>query len=418
MHRCRLLVLVLLLTPTLRAQEKADVAFLTFKPQEIETKLGVGYAVVIVDINEDKKPDIVVVDTTRVVWYENPSWKRHTIIEGQTKPDNVCISTADIDGDGHVDIALGAEWKPFNTKSGGTIQWLKRGKSLDEPWTLFPIGTEPTVHRIRFADLDGSGRPKLLVVPLMGQNSTKEKNWTDGSPVRVLAYPIPKDPTKDRWTPEVLDEKHLHVVHNFHPIPAAKGKGMDVLAASYEGVSLLKHDPAKPDGPWSYEHLGVGNQDNPASNRGASEIKMGTLKNGRKYIATVEPWHGNQIVVYTQSEKPEQKLWDRHVIDAQLRWGHAVWCADLDGDGDEELLIGVRDNPTPKDTFKERCGVRIYKATDGKGAKWQRQIVENGGVAVEDLAAADLNDDGKIDLVAVGRATKNARIYWNEGVKK
>ena len=90
-------------------------------------------------------------------------------------------------------------------------------------------------------------------------------------------------------------------------------------------------------------------------------------------IATIEPWHGNQVVTYTRVEA-EQKLWDRHVIDEQLRWGHAVWFADLDGDGDDELIIGVRDDPNPKagDKFTERRGVRIYKCTDGKGAKWDR----------------------------------------------
>jgi hypothetical protein len=39
-------------------------------------------------------------------------------------------------------------------------------------------------------------------------------------------------------------------------------------------------------------------------------------------------------------------------------------------------------------------------------------------VAVEDLAAVDLNGDGRIDIVAVGRKTGNVRIYWNEGTKK
>ena len=111
----------------------------------------------LVDLNGDGKKDIVVVDTTRVVWFENPTWKLRTIIQGQTKPDNVCIDAHDIDGDGALDLALGADWKPFNTREGGTLQWLRRGPTLDDPWTVFPIDTEPTLHRIRFADLDRLG---------------------------------------------------------------------------------------------------------------------------------------------------------------------------------------------------------------------------------------------------------------------
>src|SRR5439155_22296251 len=142
------------------------------------------------------------------------------------------IHALDIDGDGLVEFALGAEWKPFNTNTGGTLQWLKRAKTLEEAWTVHLIDTEPTVHRIRFADVDGSGKPALVVGPLMGRGSSAKNNWMDGQPVRVLAYHIPKDPVKDRWVPEVLDQG-LHVVHNFWPIPSASGKGQDILTANY-----------------------------------------------------------------------------------------------------------------------------------------------------------------------------------------
>ena len=109
----------------------------------------------------------------------------------------------------------------------------------------------------------------------------------------------------------------------------------------------------------------------------------------------------------------------RHVVDDQLRWGHAVWLEKLDGSEVDNLIVGVRDNPDPKlDKFTEKRGVRIYRNTDGKGAKWERYILEDGGVAVEDLAVADLNGDGKPDIIAVGRATGNCRIYWNQGVAK
>jgi len=84
------------------------------------------------------------------------------------------------------------------------------------------------------------------------------------------------------------------------------------------------------------------------------------------------------------------------------------------GTGDD-LIVGVRDNPAKGDKFTEKCGVRIYKATDGVGKKWERMIVDDGGVAVEDLTVADLNGDGKPDIIAVGRGTHNARIYWNQG---
>jgi Aldos-2-ulose dehydratase, beta-propeller domain/FG-GAP-like repeat len=400
-----------LCTPVLAADE---VAFPRFQVQEIATDLKVGYAVLVADINADGKPDLVVVDTQRVVWYENPSWKVHTIIRGKTRPDNVCVAALDIDGDGQLDLVLGADWKPFNTKEGGTLQWLKRGKTLDDEWSIYPIGEEPTVHRVRIADVDGSGKPQIVLAPLMGRDSSPKGNWMDGRPVRLLAYPIPKDPVKGPWEPRIVDES-LHVVHNIWPIPKWRELGNDLLVASYEGVSIIQHQQGK----YHAVRLGDGNQANPKGSRGSSEVKLGKLKSGKGFIATIEPWHGNQVVVY--SDTPEEKTsWRRHVVDDHLRWGHAVWCADLDGDGEDELIVGVRDDPNPKqgDTFTERRGVRIYKCTDGKGEKWARQIIEDGGVAVEDLAAADLDGDGKIDIIAVGRQTGNARIYWNRGMEK
>jgi hypothetical protein len=413
--KTRLGLLVLLAFPALLTwnfsgladEPKAEVAFPHFRMQEIETGLKVGYAVLIVDINNDGKPDIVVVDANRVVWYENPTWKRRTIIEGQTKPDNVCIAAYDIDGDGWLDLALGADWKPFNTKDGGTIQWLKRGKTLDDPWTVYPIGEEPTVHRMCFADLDGKGM-SLIVAPLMGRNSTAKNNWMDGSAVRILAFRIPKDPIQDRWVPQVISES-LHVVHNFRVFPEYGGI-RPILAASYEGVTSVYRAPEQ----WSSERVGEGNQDNPKSNRGSSEIAGGQHLSNH-FMATIEPWHGHQVVVYTKPTIENQRLGDRHVIDDQLKWGHAIECADLAGDKNDEIVAGIRDNLSDKPG--ERRGVRIYKALDDKGTKWARHIVEDGGVAVESLAVADLNGDGRPDIVAAGRQTGNVRIYWNEGVK-
>jgi hypothetical protein len=39
---------------------------------------------------------------------------------------------------------------------------------------------------------------------------------------------------------------------------------------------------------------------------------------------------------------------------------------------------------------------------------------DDGGMAAEDLTVADLNGDGRPEIVAVGKATANVKIYWNE----
>jgi hypothetical protein len=395
----RLLAAIAMLwaAPLARAADKLD-----FKVQELDHGLKIGYAVSLVDVNADRRTDIVVVDTNRVIWYENPGWQRHTIIEDQTRLDNVCIAPHDIDGDGQLDFALGAGWKPSDTHGGGTIQWLKRGPSADEHWQVRMIGEEPTVHRMRWADLDGDGRPELVVLPLFGRD-TKPPAYADHG-VRVLAYHIPANPLADRWTSEVLNED-LHVTHNFWPTDLTGDGHVDLLITSFEGVNLLEHNSL---GNWHLRRIGQGNQTS-SPNRGASEVKRGQLAGGRDYIATIEPWHGFQVVVYTPPAADAKGLWTRHVLDEELKWGHAVWCANLDQDADQELIIGVRDN---KDS-QWLSGLRIYDPQGDGPSQWRRQLFDPGGVSIEDLSASDLDGDGQTDIVAVGRQTHNVRIYWN-----
>src|SRR5262245_12391164 len=116
---------------TILASSSFAADFPKFKMQELDTGLKIGYAVLTVDINGDKKPDIVVVDQHQVVWYENPGkpgaeWKKRVILDGKTRPDNVCAAAIDIDGDGLPELVLGSAWKPADTGNAAQLGWLKR----------------------------------------------------------------------------------------------------------------------------------------------------------------------------------------------------------------------------------------------------------------------------------------------------
>lgn len=376
---------------------------LRFEAEELATELSVGYAVRPVDVNQDGRLDIAIVDSKRVLWLENPSWREHVVYETpQAKFDNVTFAPHDINGDGRIDFALGADWQFNNSDSGGTIGWLEHTEQ--GPWTYRQLATEPTTHRMNWISVAGSESPWLIVGPLKGRGT--QPPGFDQTGIRLLAFVPPKDPASEAWEQRVLTED-LHVMHNFDVTDLDGDGSKDLVAASYEGVTWIELDA---DGRVELRRIGSGQEESPPA-RGASEIRHGKLASGRDYVATIEPWHGDKVVVYVAPENWQQqdRLWPRMVLDEQLAWGHAVACADLDGDSDQELIIGVRD-----DRESHRRGLRIYDPLDESAQKWQRHLIDPGGVAIEDLCVADFDGDGDNDIVAVGRATHNVKIYWNQ----
>jgi hypothetical protein len=379
-----------------------------FVAQEIDPHVGnVCYAVAAADVDGNGKLDVVAVSEDAVVWYENPRWERHDIIRGLTEKDNVCIQPHDIDGDGKVDFALGAGWRPPDTTRASTLQWLGRDRAGN--WQVHPIRfDEPSIHRLRWGDVKGTGKKQLVVAPLQGRG-TKGPNWGLGQGARVLVYDVPADPAKDAWPVEVADQT-LHTIHNLQIVSSRSQRRNDILLACWEGVYLLHWS----EGGWSRAQLGAGNQESSPS-RGASEVKLGHLGSGKPYIATIEPWHGTQVVVYTPGAS-EPGLWGRRVVAEPLQWGHAVWCANLDADNDDELIIGQRDPNRAGATGPRGPGVFVFDAEPGSGPPvFTRHTVDDGGMACEDALAADLDGDGRNDIIAGGRATHNVKIYWNRG---
>ncbi len=379
-------------------------AEVTLQPQELATKLQVGYAVRVLDVNQDGQLDIAIVDSQRVLWLEGPEWREHVIFETpQAKFDNVCFAPHDVDGDGLIDFALGADWQFGNSDSGGSIGWLQQ--TPQGPWKYYPLASEPTVHRMNWVTLGNSAQPSLVVAPLKGRGSRAP--GFDQAGVRLLAFDIPHDPVQETWGRRVLTDQ-LHVMHNFEASDLDADGQSEIIAASYEGITWIRSDE---NDDITLQRLGAG-QEQPAPKRGASEIRSGKLADSRNYLATIEPWHGDKVVVYVAPDDWPQsnQLWQRNVLDEQLAWGHAVACANLDDDADQELIIGVRDDQDAQ----FRCGLRIYDPKDAASGSWERTLVDAGGVAIEDLAVGDLDSDGDLDIVAVGRATHNVKIYWNQ----
>jgi hypothetical protein len=121
-----------------------------------------------------------------------------------------------------------------------------------------------------------------------------------------------------------------------------------------------------------------------------------------RFLAAIEPWHGNQVAVYQK----KSSTWQREVIDDSLLDGHTIVTADLSGDGNDQVIAGMRGKPQR---------VYIY-GVDGK--HWNRTTLDDGDISAAACAVADLNGDGKPDIACIGSATHNLKWYENLGPTK
>ncbi|NNE01235.1 MAG: VCBS repeat-containing protein [Pirellulaceae bacterium] len=364
----------------------------SFETVEIDPTIGkVCYAVTAADVNQDGKLDAVAISEREAFWYRNPDWKRHTIISDAVPQDHVCIAAHDIDGDGKVDFALGAGWP----KNGGTIHWLSRGKSLDQPWTVHDISAEPWTHRMRWADVVGDSDMDLVVTPL---------NATVGSGIRLMAFPIPNDPVAGPWKPIVLDAS-LDRAHNHWHLPGSSKE--QTVIASQQGISLLEAT----DAGFRLKNIARGASGTKPNEQGSGEVKSGKLASGKMIFAAIEPMHGNQVVVYLTDASMDAAKTERLVLDDSFVQGHAVWCADLNDDGSDEVIAAYR-NPSKGPVTDP--GIYIFQATDDSGKAWKRRPLDPN-MACEDIWCADFNADGNVDVLAGGRATHNVKLYLNQG---
>ena len=241
----------------------------------------------------------------------------------------------------------------------------------------------PTVHRIRWADIDGTGRPVLISAPLSGP-AAAAPDYRDEVP---LYWYRPDD-----WTRRTLANSGQGVVHGLLVKPWDDPNRDAVFSASFGGVQVHRYI----DGEWIPQLITAGDPDDwPRS--GASDVDTGRVGE-QTFVTTIEPWHGSQVVVYRQ----EEDAWIRQVIDT-IGSGHTIVTGDFNRDGSDEIVTGDRGDSEM---------LYLYASTDAAGANWARQTLDTN-MSPSACVVADLDADTDPDLVCIGSRTTNLKWYEN-----
>jgi hypothetical protein len=384
----------LLLLPALALTASAAPVF---KATTVDDKISIGYGLAIGDVNGDQKPDILLADAKEIVWYKNPGWEKSVIAKNLTLRDNVCIAARDLDADGKVEIAVGAQWNPGETTNeaeSGAVFYLQRPEKDGEMWQPVKLPHEPTTHRMHWVQT-GAGAYALVVLPLHGRGNA---NGAGANGAKVIAYDFPKNPADAAaWKQTVIDDT-LHVTHNFD-VRSMNGRD-ELLIGGKEALLSATDDGTG----WKTSRLVIGDDAGTPPWGGAGEVRFGPSrgKPGDE-ICCIEPFHGPNLTLFRY--QAPTNTWRRTVLDTSFNQGHALAVGQFFGtDKPGQIIAGWREPNAAK-----QFGIKIYHE---EGETWKSDwVCEPNTMACEDLKLADLDGDGKPEIIAAGRSTKNVVIY-------
>jgi hypothetical protein len=351
-----------------------------FTIHHIATGIGQGYSQVVADFNHDGKPDIAALGLTAdaIYWYENPGWIPHLIITAKDAPKPVYMDAADIDGDGIPEIVLAFHFNTDPHKDTGQVAILHHDGDPTRPWKITQtIDNVPSDHRVRFADISGNGKPAIVIAPILSGTATgfpdPDRNVT---PLYVYR-------PENGWKRETITMENHGVSHGLNIQPFS-GPGQAVMTSGYEGTNIHEYR----NGKWIRTPLTKG-LDAPWPGGGSSDVMLGRL-GGKRFYVTIEPFHGNMVVVHMPDGS--ENGYTRQVIDDQLANGHALTLVDVDGDGNDEIVAGGN---------RSSQSMYFYKATDTTGTKWTRSQMDDD-MAPAACHAVDLKSTGKLtDVVCL-----------------
>lgn len=320
------------------------------------------------DINGDRRADIAVVSNRDglLLWFEHPEtdprgrWTRHVITTNC--PAAYDVTLADIDGDGDLDAASAGY-------VSNTLAWYENPGAAggDDEWTRHVIDDALIENRtVAACDMNHDGRIDLLAACVGRAFSAA---GADAAPAEHGAAVVWFENTgksgDERWVKHVIDDQSRGSIHG-HPVDLDGDGDLDVIMACGMRPEHVSEDQ-------------------------------------------------HQIVWYENPGRAgDASGWKRHTV-AAMPCAFEVIAADIDGDGDRDLAAT---------SWSLGDRVMWFENTGDPRGSWTPHLIKEQYYAANQVIAADLDGDGRIDLAATSddgsrRVTGANELRWwrNLGAK-
>ncbi len=353
-------------------------------------------------------------------------WERH-VIDSTRDWQSLFISAADLDRDKKLDIITGG-W------------WYRQPALLSDPWTRDTIGS-PLYNMALVFDFDNDGKIDILGTQGQGPQSNADFVWAknsgdghfailnnidpgqgdflQGAAIRrfgidtpfevalswddkasgVQMLTIPEDPVAAQWSWRLLSSTSQGEQLTAKDID--RDRNIDLLL----GTQWLKNEGEI--GTYAPYVLHPGGDLEPDRSR-LADI------NGDDHIDAVVGYEAidlpGKLAWYEQSASPIG-LWTEHVISASLIGPMSVDAADIDHDGDVDVIVGEH-YPAHPDSAR----LIVFENADNIGTLWLPHVVYTGDEHHDGAQVVDIDGDGDFDIISISWSNGNTLLYENKAI--
>ncbi len=383
-------LLLLWLSQSAAAAQASRPLDIAFKVQMIDP--GFSESVAVADFNKDGRLDILSAE----YWYEAPAWTKHKIRDipfNGSYIDNFSDLPLDVNGDGYTDVVQIAYF-------ARRIVWLKNPGKPQGPWVEQEIDAVGPTEFAFLVDLNNDGKA-LEILPQFTGAANSPLTWYDVQNGAWLKHVIASqsyghgigagdvngDKRNDVLTPQGWLEAPADVrapgTWTFHATDWAQ---LPPVPAPPNPAPTAPPAPARPA---EYAFMYV----------------IDVNKDGRNDVVTSMA-HSYGVLWFEQTAEGQ---WTKRVFDSTWANAHSTAMADLNGDGQPDLVAAKRYfGRTGNDpSEREPMGIYWYEFRPGPkdSVEWIRHIVDYGGRAGGGLqmVVEDIDGDGDRDVITGGK---------------
>lgn len=321
----------------------------------------------IADLDRDGRPDYITGRSRgEILWYRQEAtdrWVRHKL--GELSPSDVGGAALDVDGDGWIDFVAGGAW------------YRNTGKPRAELFERIVFDPDLAgVHDLIVADVDGDKRPDILTM--------SDRN-------NVRWYRMPPDP-RQRWQRTDIGPS----VHAGIAAGDIDGDGDTDVVRSNMWFENADGRGTK----WTvHQNIPFGNPDKPYP-LATHCIVIDLDRDGDADLVMTENEIKGGRIGWLENLDGRGGRWKLHELprgDAVARGAyHSLIVADFDNDGDADIfsceMEGIPGDRPPR--------WYIWENADSRGGRFVEHVVLDAKLGGHLAIAADIDGDGDLDIIS------------------